>query len=175
MDLKFETSALEKYKDFINALRDAAPGSDDANQPLSGAVSWDGKISGPSGKPTFSGHVRGEHFQYSSILVDSLDGDLVYSPTELSLSRGHLRRGETSSSVEVKLDAYGLELSSRERVVRGRQPGKNFAGGITASGGMVLSGAWNVNGRISRAGNEERADDYRALRSGGRECLRVDF
>jgi translocation and assembly module TamB len=104
MELKFETSALEKYKDFINALRDAAPGSDDANQPLSGAVSWDGKITGPSGKPAFSGHVRGEHFQYSSILLDSLEGDLLYSPTELSLSRGRLRRGETSSSVEVKLE-----------------------------------------------------------------------
>ncbi len=104
MDLKFETSALEKYKDFINALRDAPPGSDDANQPLSGAVSWDGKINGPSGKPTFSGHFRGEHVQYSSIVLDSLDGDLVYSPVELSLSRGHMRRGDTASSVEIKLD-----------------------------------------------------------------------
>jgi translocation and assembly module TamB len=104
MDLKFETTSLEKYKDFINALRDARPGSADANEPLSGKVSWDGKINGPSGKPTFSGHLRGENVQYSSVILDSLDGDLVYSSTELSLSRGHARRGETSSSVEVKLE-----------------------------------------------------------------------
>jgi translocation and assembly module TamB len=104
MDLKFETASLEKYKDFINALRDAQPGSPDANQPLSGKVSWDGKIAGPSGKPTFSGHVRGENVQYSSIILDSLDGDLVYSPTELSLLRAHARRGETASSLELRLE-----------------------------------------------------------------------
>jgi translocation and assembly module TamB len=103
MDLKFETATLERYKDFINALRDAAPGSADANQPLSGKVSWDGKIAGPSGKPTFSGHVRGDTVQYSSIILDTLEGDVVYSPTELSLLRGHARRGDTASSIEIKL------------------------------------------------------------------------
>jgi translocation and assembly module TamB len=103
LDLKFETTSLETYKDFINALRNAGPDSADARQPLSGKVNWDGKISGPSGGPTFSGHVRGENVRYSSFILDSLDGDLVYSPTELSLSRGHVRRGETASSVEVKL------------------------------------------------------------------------
>jgi translocation and assembly module TamB len=104
MDLKFETTALEKYKDFINALRDARPGSDDANQPLSGHVVWDGRISGPSGKSTFTGHVRGENFRYSTIFLDSMDGDLVYSANEFSVSRGHLRRAETASSLDAKLE-----------------------------------------------------------------------
>jgi translocation and assembly module TamB len=103
MELKFETATLARYKDFINALRDAAPGSADANQPLEGQVSWDGKIAGPSGKPTFSGHVRGEKVRYASFYLDSLDGDVVYSPRELSLLHGHLRRGETASAVEVQL------------------------------------------------------------------------
>jgi translocation and assembly module TamB len=104
MDLKFETTSLERYRDFINALRDVPPRSADAKQPLSGKVSWDGKIAGPSGKPTFSGHVRGENVQYSSIILDSLDGDLVYSPRELLLSRGHARRGSTSSSLDINLE-----------------------------------------------------------------------
>src|SRR3984893_1835478 len=104
MDLKFETTSLERYKDFINALRDVSPRSAEAKQPLSGKVSWDGKITGPSGKPTFSGHVRGENVQYSSIILDSLDGDLVYSPRQLLLSRGHARRGPTSSSLEINLE-----------------------------------------------------------------------
>ena len=104
MDLKFETTSLERYKDFINALRDVSPYSPDAKQPLSGKVSWDGKISGSSGKPTFSGHVRGENVQYSSMILDSLDGDLVYSPSQLLLSRGHARRGSTSSSLEINLE-----------------------------------------------------------------------
>jgi len=104
MDLKFETTSLERYRDFINALRDVSPYSADAKQPLSGKVGWDGKINGPSGKPTFSGHVRGDNVQYSSIILDSLDGDLVYSPRELLLSRGHARRGSTSSSLDVRLE-----------------------------------------------------------------------
>jgi translocation and assembly module TamB len=103
MDLKFDTTALARYRDFINALRDVPPYSADAKQPLSGKVSWDGKITGPSGKPTFTGHVRAENAQYSSIILDSLDGDLVYSPQELSLSRGHARRGTTSSSLDLHL------------------------------------------------------------------------
>ena len=103
MDIKFATTSLQTYKDFINALRDA-PGSDDANQSLSGQVSWDGQLTGPSGKPTFSGHVSGENGRYGSVILDSLDGDLIYSPWELSLSRGHARRGETSGSVELKLE-----------------------------------------------------------------------
>jgi translocation and assembly module TamB len=104
MDLKFETTSLDRYKDFINALRDVSPRSAEAKQPLSGKVSWDGKITGPSGKPTFSGHVRGESVQYSSIILDSLDGDLVYSPRQLLLSRGRARRGPTSSSLEINLE-----------------------------------------------------------------------
>jgi translocation and assembly module TamB len=104
MDLKFETTSLERYRDFINALRDVSPRSPDAKQPLSGKVSWDGKIAGPSGKSTFSGHVRGENVQYSSIILDSLDGDLVYSPSQLLLSRGHARHGSTNSSLDVNLE-----------------------------------------------------------------------
>jgi translocation and assembly module TamB len=104
MDLKFETAALEKYKDFVNALRDATPGSADANQPLSGHVSWDGRISGPSGALTFTGHIRAENFQYSTLIFDSLDGDLVYSAKEVSLSRGRLKRGDTASSVSAQLE-----------------------------------------------------------------------
>ena len=103
MELKFETSSLQTYKDFINALRSAPPGSDDARQPISGKVAWDGKITGPSRGPVFAGHIRAENFQYSSFVVDSLDGDLTYSPTVLSLAHGHARRGDTASSLEVNL------------------------------------------------------------------------
>jgi translocation and assembly module TamB len=48
--------------------------------------------------------VRGENVQYSSIILDSLDGELVYSPRQLLLSRGHTRRGPTSSSLEITLE-----------------------------------------------------------------------
>ena len=100
INLKFETAALETYKDFIDALAGAKPGTPDAAEPISGNVRWDGKILGPSGGPTFQGHVRGERARYDGVYVDLLDGDLTYSPTELSLARGHARRGEMGTDVE---------------------------------------------------------------------------
>ena len=66
LDVRFETGALESYRDFINALRDAAPNSPDAIKVVSGSVRWDGKITGPSGAPTFAGHVRGEEIGRAS-------------------------------------------------------------------------------------------------------------
>jgi translocation and assembly module TamB len=100
INLKFETGALETYKDFIDALAGAKPGSPDAAEPISGSVRWDGKILGPSGGPTFQGHVRGEHVRYDGVFLDALDGDLSYSPTQLTLARGHARRGEMATDIE---------------------------------------------------------------------------
>jgi translocation and assembly module TamB len=104
MDLKFETGALEKYADFIHEIEGAAPGSAEAQKQLSGSVHWDGKITGPSGGPTFAGHVRGEHVQYDGVALDALEGDLSYSPTELTLLRGRARKGEMNTEVELKLE-----------------------------------------------------------------------
>jgi translocation and assembly module TamB len=100
INLKFETGALETYKDFIDALGDAKPGSPQASKQISGSVRWDGKILGPSGGPTFQGHVRGERVRYDEVFLDSLDGDLTYSPTELALAHGHARRGEMGTDIE---------------------------------------------------------------------------
>jgi len=47
MNLRFETGALETYKDFIDELRGAAPRSAEAAKQISGSVRWDGKILGP--------------------------------------------------------------------------------------------------------------------------------
>jgi translocation and assembly module TamB len=100
LNLKFETGALETYKDFIDGVRGAAPRSAEAAKQISGSVWWDGKILGPSGSPTFQGHVRGENARYDSVFVDFLEGDLTYSPSELTLARGHGRSGETEGDIE---------------------------------------------------------------------------
>ena len=104
MDLKFEARRLEIYKDFINALRNAPPGSADAREPLSGRVIWDGKIAGPSGSPTFSGNIRAENFRYSSFAMDALNGELTYSAREFSFARGHARKGENSATLDATLE-----------------------------------------------------------------------
>jgi len=101
--MRLETSALESYKDFIDALRGAKPGSADAATPISGSATWDGKILGPSGKPAFQGHLRGERVRYDGVFLDYLDGDLTYSPVQLSLAHGHARRGDMETDVDTRL------------------------------------------------------------------------
>jgi translocation and assembly module TamB len=101
--MRLETSALETYKDFIDALRGAKPGSADAATPIFGSATWDGKILGASGQPTFQGHLRGERVRYDGVFLDYLDGDLTYSPLQLSLAHGHARRGDMETDVETTL------------------------------------------------------------------------
>lgn len=103
LDVKFETSALESYKDFINAIRDEKPDSAGAVKGIGGSVRWDGKILGASGKPTFQGHVRGEQVHYENVAFDLLEGDLTYSPTQLSLERGRARQGAMDTNLSVNL------------------------------------------------------------------------
>ena len=48
-----------------------------------GSLQWDGTITGASDGPTFTGHFRGENFRYAIVALDSLDGDMIYSPKAL--------------------------------------------------------------------------------------------
>src|SRR6266851_673163 len=103
MNVRFETGALETYKDFINGLRGAAPGSVEAAKQISGSARWDGKIVSATGGPTFQGHLRGEHARYDGAFVDFVEGDLSYSPSELALERGHTRSGNMETNIEGRL------------------------------------------------------------------------
>ena len=101
LNIKFEAQSLESYTDFINGVRDATPS--EAAQPLSGSVKWDGKITGPSSGATFQGHTRMEKARYDGVFVDSFEGDLTYSPTQLVLANGSARRGQMQATVEANL------------------------------------------------------------------------
>ena len=101
LNIKFEAQALEPYKDFINGVRDATPA--EAAQPMSGTVKWDGKINGPSSGATFQGHARGEKARYDGVLLDSFEGDLTYSPSQLILANGTARRGQMQAAIEANL------------------------------------------------------------------------
>ena len=104
MDVHFETKALASFRHFVNAIRGAAPGSPDAIQELSGNAQWDGKLTGPDGRPTFAGHVRGSNVRYEGVAFDSLDGDVIYSSDGLDLSRGSFHFGPMSTQIEGTLD-----------------------------------------------------------------------
>jgi translocation and assembly module TamB len=103
MNFRFEMGEIDTYKDFINALRGAEPGSAEAAKRLSGSAKWDGKIAGPSGAPTFSGHLRGERARYDTVFLDYFDGDVTYSPDDFSVARGHAKRGELGADIECDL------------------------------------------------------------------------
>jgi len=100
LDVKFETGALESYRDFINAIQGAKPNSPDAIRVITGSATWDGKITGPSSHTTFAGHLRGERARYENATFDLIEGDLVYSPDELSIARGHVRRGSVDTQID---------------------------------------------------------------------------
>jgi translocation and assembly module TamB len=103
LDVHFDTGALESYLDFINAIRDSPTGSPDAIKIISGNAKWDGRIVGPSGRPLFIGPFRGEDVRYESWTMDSIEGDLTFSPEELSLARGRVQRGVVDSEIELSL------------------------------------------------------------------------
>jgi translocation and assembly module TamB len=110
LDLKFDTGALEAYKDFIHAISGDVPGSREAARVAAGSVRWEGKITGPDGEPTFTGHVRGERVSYDGVAFDSIEGDLTYSPTELTLARGHLSRGGLQSDLDGSVTLTGWDF-----------------------------------------------------------------
>lgn len=110
LDIHFETKALESFAHFINAIRGAAPGSHDAIKEISGNAQWDGKLTGPSGRPTFAGHVRGDHIRYEGTALDSLEGDLTYSADGLEISRGNFRYGQMDTQMEATLDLTDWSL-----------------------------------------------------------------
>jgi translocation and assembly module TamB len=100
LDLKFETGALESYRDFINAIQGAKPNSPDAIKVIAGSATWDGRIAGPTSSINFTGHVRGERARYENATFDLIEGDLVYSPDQLTVARGHARRGAVDTQID---------------------------------------------------------------------------
>jgi len=56
------------------------------------------------GQPNFSGHLRGERIVYGKAHLDLLEGDVIYSPSELSVARGHFRSGAMQADLEGTLD-----------------------------------------------------------------------
>src|SRR5260370_6486018 len=98
-EVRCETGALESYRDFINALGEARLNSPDEIKVIAGGARWEGKISGPSGGAAFAGRVRGEGVSYESTAFDTVDGDLSFSPDELTFSRAHVRGGPMDAAI----------------------------------------------------------------------------
>ena len=105
LQLHIDSSELEAFNDFILSIEEVVPGTSEELAPhIHGAANWDGKMTGPLGTPTFSGHVRGERIVYGKLHLDSVDGDVTYSRSEFSVFRGHLKNGPMQANFEGSLD-----------------------------------------------------------------------
>jgi translocation and assembly module TamB len=110
LDARLEIGSLAAWDDFIHAISGDKPGTPAAKIVIDGSVQWAGRIAGPSGGPTFSGHIQGERVRYDNFLLDSLAADLNYSPSELVITRGRARRGAMEAGIEGRLQLTDWEF-----------------------------------------------------------------
>ena len=110
LDVHVNAGALESWDDFIHAISGDNPGSAAAAVKLGGSLQWDGTLAGPSGGPTFQGHFRGENIRYGQVALDSIDGDMLYSPDELALTHARAYRGVMQAGIEGKLSLTDWEF-----------------------------------------------------------------
>ncbi|HTP68378.1 MAG TPA: translocation/assembly module TamB domain-containing protein [Dongiaceae bacterium] len=112
LDAKVDIGSLLAWDDFIHALSGDKPGTPEAAVRIDGALQWTGKIIGPSDGPEFSGHFRGERVRYDNVRLDTIDGDLNYSPSHLVITRGHAVRGAMKADIDGQLVLTDWEFKS---------------------------------------------------------------
>jgi translocation and assembly module TamB len=99
LDATVDTEDLSAFGDFINRLR----GVNVEPQMVGGHFHWQGRLTGPLGGPTFAGHMKGTEARYGALYWDEVEGELTYSPDELHLERGRVRRGRSSAELELSI------------------------------------------------------------------------
>jgi translocation and assembly module TamB len=110
LDVHMDVGSLAPWDDFIHALSGDKPGTPAAKILIDGSLQWNGRIIGPSDGPTFQGHFHGEHARYDSFALDSLDGDMTYSPRELVIARGRASRGTMEAGIDGQLQLTDWEF-----------------------------------------------------------------
>jgi translocation and assembly module TamB len=110
VDMSLDTEDLSPWDDFINRLR----GPQAAPQIIAGRFHWQGRLTGPLDRPTFSGHAKGTEARYGSMYWDEIEAELTYSADELYLARGRVRAGKSSAELELmlSLDNWGFSPDS---------------------------------------------------------------
>ena len=103
LELRLHTDELLGWDDFINDLR----GTGVAPTRVLGTADWRGRILGPLGGPTFTGHLHATQARYDTLYWDDIEGELEYSPDDFRLRRTTVRRGQTSADLEVWLKLDG--------------------------------------------------------------------
>ena len=110
LELSVDTEDLALWDDFINRLQ--GPGA--APQIITGRFHWQGQLTGPLDRPTFTGHVKGTEARYASLYWDEIETELTYSADQLYLGRARARVGRSSAELELMLalDNWGFSPGS---------------------------------------------------------------
>jgi translocation and assembly module TamB len=104
LDVHLDIASLDSWNAFIHAIAGDKPGTPEAAVRMDGALQWIGKITGPSDGPEFRGHFHGEHVRYDKLALNSIDGDMTYSPRELVIEKGRARRGRMEVGIDGRLE-----------------------------------------------------------------------
>ena len=99
LEATFDSQDLVPWDDFINRIR----GKDAEPKVIAGRAHWQGRVTGPLVRPTFTGHVTGASARYDKLYWDEIDGDMAYSPEGFSFTRANVRRDRSSAQLDLSL------------------------------------------------------------------------
>ncbi len=138
---------LLPWNDFINRIR----GLHAEPVTITGAATWQGKVSGPITGPTFNGHAVVHNAHYGSLFWDEAEGDINYSPDWFTLTHARASRGRSSAQIELtlELDEWSFTPDSNWRFDAdlAQTPDRRLAGDVW----LVVSRARIVVGPVSYA------------------------
>ena len=99
LEANFRADNLLEWDDFIAAIR----GPESGAHRVGGAVTWRGRILGPLVGPSFVGHMHAASPVYDGLAMDTLDGDIDYSPDGFRLAKASMTRGQTAVALDLFL------------------------------------------------------------------------
>jgi translocation and assembly module TamB len=100
LEISVKAGDLTEWDDLINTIR----GKNAAPTLTAGALTFQGRILGPLGGPTFSGHAHVTGARYDTYSWDEIEGTIDYSPDDFRLSNARVKRGDAKVALEVALN-----------------------------------------------------------------------
>jgi translocation and assembly module TamB len=100
LEISIKANNLVEWDDLINNIR----GAHSLPTRTAGILAFRGRILGPLGGPTFSGHVHLADARYDVYAWDEIDGTLDYSPDDFQFSKVTAKRGAAIVTLDVALN-----------------------------------------------------------------------
>ncbi|HEV2387478.1 MAG TPA: translocation/assembly module TamB domain-containing protein [Candidatus Acidoferrales bacterium] len=111
MAINLLTNDLSDWNEMIDYLR----GPQSPHVPIRGRATWQGRVTGHVGKPLFSGHTHAWDAGYGALHWDEIEGNVSYSPAELTLDSVRVGRGRSLATISLHLDLTGWDFEPNNR------------------------------------------------------------